>query len=39
MSLTNAMNERGFICQDIFVGIGKSPQVVNLNQGVAMSVT
>jgi hypothetical protein len=35
------MNEWGFIGQDILVGIGKSatsarPEVLNLNQGVAM---
>ena len=43
-SLTNAMNEWGFNGQDIFVGIEKiatsaRPEVLNLNQGVAMCET
>jgi hypothetical protein len=30
---TNAMNEWGFICKDIFLGLGKLQQVINLKQG------
>lgn len=36
MLLTSAMKEWGFISQDIFVGLESPPQVLNLNQGVAM---
>ena len=33
------MNEWGFTGQDTFVGLENPPQVLNLNQGVAMCET
>ncbi len=36
---TYAMNEWGFIGQDILWGLESTPQVLNLNQGVAMCET